>query len=168
MRSIIALGLAVVFAGCAGGNLRGSFDGADLVPGVATAEEVDKAMGPAKEKRAGPNGETVYWYPRLPYDRVSYAARIGKDGKLIAVEQRLTKENLAKLKKDVSREEDVRDLLGPPSRVDWFPLKQVNTWTYHAQGIEPQLITVDISKDGVVRGTAMFDDPDSRARGGRS
>src|SRR5262245_14169891 len=93
MKRIIALGLVVLCAGCAGGNLRGGFDGASREPGTPVAE-VEKTMGPAKDKRAGPNGETVYWYPRLPYGRVSYAARISKDGKLIAIEQRLTKENM--------------------------------------------------------------------------
>jgi hypothetical protein len=167
MTRILAFGLVLLgAAGCAGGNLRGGYDGGNLEPGVATAQEVEKAMGAPKEKRAGPNGETVFWYPRLPYGRVSYAARIGKDGKLIAIEQRLTKENLERLKPGVSREEDVRDLLGPPYRVDWYRRKQLNTWTYQAQGIEPQLIAVDVSKDGVVRGVSMFNDPEARALDG--
>ena len=154
------LALALL-AGCAGG-----YDGSSLVPGQSTSAEVEKLMGPSKDKRAGPSGETVLWFPRLPYGRVSYAARISKDDKLIAVEQRLTKENLAKLKPGVSRESDVRDILGPPQRIDWFALKQVNSWTYQAQGIEPQIIVVDVSKDGVVREAYMMDDPEMRSREG--
>jgi len=161
MKRIIAVALVLLGAGCAGG-----FDGGKLVPGQSTGEEVEKAMGPSKDKRAGPDGETVLWFPRLPYGRVSYAARISKDDKLIAVEQRLTKENLAKLKPGVSRESDVRDILGPPQRIDWFALKQVNSWTYQAQGIEPQIIVVDVSKDGVVREAYMMDDPEMRSREG--
>jgi len=153
MKRIIAVGLVVLGSGCAG------YDGGRLVPGQSTAAEVEKSMGSPAEKRAGPAGETVLWYPRLPYGRVSYAARIGKDGKLIAIEQRLTKENLDKLKPGVSREDDVRDLLGPPQRIDWFAIKQVNAWTYQAQGIEPQIIVVELSKDGVVRAAYMYDDP---------
>ena len=98
-------------------------------------------------------------FPRLPYGRTSYAARIGRDDKLIAVEQRLTRENVGHLKVGASRESDVRDLLGPPNRVDWFERKQVNAWSYQAQGVEPQLIVVELSKDGVVRAAYMFDDP---------
>jgi hypothetical protein len=162
MQRIIALAAVLLGAGCAGSG----YDGGSLVPGQSTGEEVEKAMGPSKEKRAGPGGETVLWFPRLPWGRVSYAARIGKDDKLIAVEQRLTKENLAKLKPGVSRESDVRDVLGPPQRIDWFGLKQVNSWTYQAQGVEPQIIVVDVAKDGVVREAYMIDDPDARSRDG--
>src|SRR5688572_29905307 len=59
------------------------YDGRGLVPGQSTSAEVDQLMGPAKDKRAASNGETVLWYPRLPSGRVSYAARIGKDDRLI-------------------------------------------------------------------------------------
>jgi len=148
--SLLAL---MALAGCAG------YDGRTLAPGRATGAEVEKVMGPAADKRAGADGETVLWFPRLPYGRVSYAARIGKDDKLIAVEQRLTPENLGLLKPGVSRESDVRDVLGPPNRVDWFERKQVNAWTYQAQGIEPQIMLVELSKDGVVRSVYMFNDP---------
>jgi hypothetical protein len=150
----------IVLVGCAG------YDDRALAPGRSTGAEVERLMGPAADKRAGANGETVLWFPRLPYGRVSYAARIGKDDKLIAVEQRLTRENALTLKPGVSQEEDVRDLLGPPHRVDWFERKQVNAWSYQAQGIEPQLIVVELSKDGVVRAAYMFDDPAMQALDG--
>src|SRR5215213_8822659 len=90
MRRIVAMGLAILVSGCAVDR----FDGDGLVPGQATRAEVEKAMGVPADTRAGAAGETVLWYPRLPYGRVSYAARIGKDDKLIAVEQRLTREYL--------------------------------------------------------------------------
>jgi len=155
MRHILAMGLAVVVAGCAVDR----FDGDGLVPGQSTRADVEKAMGVPADKRAGPAGETVLWYPRLPYGRVSFAARIGKDDKLIAVEQRLTKEYLDKLKPGVSRESDVRDVLGPPQRIDWFEREQINAWTYQAQGIEPQIMVVELAKDGVVRKGYMYTDP---------
>ena len=160
MKRIIALAVVLLGSGCAG------YDGGNLVPGKSTGAEVEKSMGPSADKRAGADGETVLWFPRLPYGRVSYAARIGKDDKLIAVEQRLTRENLGKLKPGVSRENDVRDLLGPPQRIDRFPFKQVDAWTYQAQGIEPQVMVVELSKDGVVRSVYMFDDPAMRSLDG--
>jgi hypothetical protein len=157
VRALIAL---LLLAGCAG------YDGRSLVPGQSSGAEVEKVMGPAADKRAGAGGETVLWFPRLPYGRVSYAARIGKDDRLIAVEQRLTRENLDQLKPGVSRENDVRDLLGPPQRIDRFPFKQVDAWSYQAQGIEPQLMVVELSKDGVVARAYMFDDPQMRSLDG--
>src|SRR5688572_4624988 len=128
------LPVLLLLAGCAG------YDGRTLVPGQSTGAEVEKLMGPAKEKRAGPNGETVLWFPRLPAGRVSYAARIGSDDRLIAIEQRLTREYLGQLKPGVSRESDVRDVLGPPYRIDAFPRMQRDAWTWQAEGIQPQLI----------------------------
>jgi hypothetical protein len=142
-----------LLAACAG------YDGRTLAPGQSTGAEVEKLMGPAADRRAGPDGETVLWFPRLPAGRVSYAARIGKDDKLIAIEQRLTKENLDSLRPGASRESDVRDLLGPPSRIDPFPRQERNVWTYEALGIEAQLMVVQFSKDGVVREAYMFNDP---------
>ena len=155
-----ALGLALL-AGCASG-----YDGSNLVPGKSTEAEVEQAMGKVADRRPGPDGSTVLWFPRLPAGRVSYAATIGKDGKLVSVQQRLTRENLQKLKPGASNENDVRDLLGPPSRVDAFPRRQRIAWTYHAQGIEPQIMVVEFSSDGIVREAYMIDDPASRARDG--
>src|SRR6187549_3333837 len=66
MRRIVAMGLAVLVWGCAVDR----FDGDGLVPGQSTRAEVEKAMGVPADKRAGPAGETVLWYPRLPYGRV--------------------------------------------------------------------------------------------------
>jgi hypothetical protein len=136
------------------------------LPQRSTADDVERVMGRPAEKRAGANGETVFWYPRLPAGRVSYAARIGADGTLIAVEQRLTRENFDALRPDESRASEVRDRLGPPSRVDPFPRSEREVWSYHAQGMAPQLIVVQFSRDGVLREKYMIDDPDQVSRDG--
>jgi hypothetical protein len=148
------LTLLVLLAGCAS-------DGRGLVPGQSTEADVLAAMGTPKERRTGTTaGETVLWFPSLPHGRASYAARIGAEGKLIAVEQRLSRENLNRLKPGVSQENDVRDLLGPPYAVDVFPRQERRAWSYPTQGIEPQLIIVQFSADGLVREAYMIDDPD--------
>jgi len=159
MRIHVAAAL-ILLAGCAG------YDGRTLLPHRSSADDVERVMGEPAEKRAGPNGETVFWYPRLPAGRVSYAARIGADGKLIAIEQRLTHENFERLKRGESRADDVRDLLGPPSRIDQYPRREREAWTYHAQGITPQLIVAYFSRDGVLREQEMFDDPEQAAKDG--
>jgi outer membrane protein assembly factor BamE (lipoprotein component of BamABCDE complex) len=97
---------------------------------------------------------------------VSYAARIGADGKLIAIEQRLTRENFEQLKRGESRADDVRDLLGPPWRVDQYPRREREAWTYQAQGIAPQIIVTYFSRDGVLREKEMFNDPEQAAKDG--
>jgi hypothetical protein len=148
--------LSLVVAGCA------SFSGRGLVPGQSTVAEVEAVMGRAAEKRAVPGGETVYYFPRLPWGYATYAARIGPDGKLIALEQRLTEENIAKLKPGVTRAEELRELLGPP----FEPMKQARSgdeiWTYPmriAGFPTPKWFLAQVSADGVLRSTYLIDDP---------
>src|SRR5882762_11514191 len=100
--------LLFLLGGCA------SYSGRGLVPGQSSAAEVEAVMGPSAERRSAPNGESVRYYSRLPFGRQMYAARFDRNGKLIAVEQRLTTENVAKLQPGKSTEREVRDLLGPP------------------------------------------------------
>jgi hypothetical protein len=161
MKRITLLTLVLVLAACASG-----YDGSSLTPGQSSAAEVEKEMGKVADRRPGPDGSTVLWFPRLPAGRVSYAATIGKDGKLVSVEQRLTRQYLQKVNPGVSRQSDVSDILGPPSRVDKYPRREGDVWTYHAQGIQPQIIVVEYTKEGVVEKAYMMDDPDSRARDG--
>ena len=67
------------------------------MPGQSSAAQVEALMGPAADKRASAGGETAYYYPRLPWGYATYVARIGADGRLVALEQRLTVENTEKL-----------------------------------------------------------------------
>jgi len=148
--------LLLLAAGCA------SYDGRGLVPGQSTVADVEALMGRADDKRPAAGGETVYYYSRLPYGNATYAARIAPDGKLVALEQRLTLENLDKLKPGVTRAEEVLDLLGPPYR----PMKQASTgveiWTYPflVPGFRlPRWFLAHISPDGILREKNMIDDP---------
>jgi len=148
--------LLLLAAGCA------SYDGRGLVPGQSTVADVEALMGRADDKRPAAGGETVYYYSRLPYGNATYAARIAPDGKLIALEQRLTLENMDKLKPGVTRAEEVLDLLGPPYR----PMKQASTgveiWTYPflVPGFRlPRWFLAHISPDGILREKNMIDDP---------
>jgi len=154
MKRILAWTVVLLASGCAGGvNTRG------LVPGQSTGSEVQKVMGTPAERRAAPNGETVLWYPLLPYGRVSYAARIGKDDKLVAIEQRLTQQNFDRLQPGVARQDDVHDLLGPPNQNDWFPRQQRQMWAYQAQGAQQnQLYILQFSTDGVLRDKYIIND----------
>lgn len=156
-RTLLAFCLALVLAGCA------SFSGSGLVPGASTAADVEALMGAPTDRRPGENGETVLWYPRLPFGRVSYAVRIGKDGRLVAIEQRLTEENVARLQPNKATTEQVRDLVGPPERVTRYPRMQRETWTYQFQGYPtPKVLYVQFSPDGIAREIYYMDDPDER------
>jgi hypothetical protein len=155
MKQIIALALAALAVGCATED-RG------LVPGQSTAAEVEARMGPAADKRPAPGGETVYYYPRLPWGYATYAARIAPDGRLVAVEQRLTLENTEQLKVGATRAEQVRDLLGPPFEPMHQRLSGKDLWTYpmRISGYPtPRWFLVQISPEGVLTEKYFIDDP---------
>jgi len=155
VRALRGAVLLVALAGCA------SYDGRGLVPGQSTEKDVLAVMGTPAERRAGPGGETVLWYPRLPYGRASYAARVAPDGKLIAVEQRLTEENLEHLHKGKMTDQQVRDLLGPPNKINQFPRMQREIWTYQMPAVtEWKVLYVQFSPDHVLREYYYMDDPE--------
>ena len=155
--------LVLLLAACS------SFDGRGLVPGQSTERDVFAVMGQPADKRVGAHGETVYWYPQLPYGHASYAARVAPDGHLIAVEQRLTEANIAKVVKGVPADE-VRDLLGPPYQPTVFARLEREIWTYpmRQQGyMYPRWFVVHLSLDDhTVREAFLMDDPQYVPKGG--
>jgi hypothetical protein len=156
LKRTLALVLAALTAGCA------SSGGTGLVPGQSTAVDVEARMGPAADKRPAAGGETVYYYPRLPWGYATYAARIAPDGKLVALEQRLTLENTEQLKVGATRAGDVLDLLGPPFEPMHQRLSGKDIWTYPMRipGYPtPRWLLVQISPDGVLSEKYFIDDP---------
>jgi len=144
----------LLVAGCA------AYSGAGLVPGVATEADVEKAMGPPADRRKR-GDETVRFYSRLPAGREMYAARFGPDGKLIAIEQRLSREYAGQLVLRESTEENVRDLLGPPYRTLAFPRQKRYVWLYPAhEGATRFTLNVEFGADGRLVDVQWFDDVD--------
>jgi hypothetical protein len=157
MKKILLL-LALLLSGCASGP--------SLVPGQSTVADVE-AKRPAEKRVVG--GETVYYFPQHPWGYASYAARVGSDGKLIAVEQRLTEENTAKVVKGKSTAGEVRDLLGPPFEPMKRPTDGNEIWTYPMRipsDPTPKWFLVYFAPDGVVRDTYLIDDLNYNRRGG--
>lgn len=156
MKKIIVL-LALATAACA------SFDGRGLQPG-ASMSEVDALMGPAADKRTM-GGETWLYYPRQPYGYATYVARFDAGGGLLALEQRLTDENIAKVVRDKSTTEQVRELFGPPYTAVNFPRMQRDIWEYRyrsERSTVPYALYVQFSPDGVAREVWTMSDPDYR------
>jgi hypothetical protein len=162
MRALLVLGTFLVLAGCA------SFSGWGLNTG-STATDVERVMGtPVERRQVG--GETWLYFPRQPYGRKVFVARLGADGRLIAIEQRLTDENLAKIVPNATRAEQVRELLGPPYSAMRIARMDRNIWTWHMRrfgdpGI-PAALSVQMSPDGVVREVYLIDESDSDRRDG--
>jgi hypothetical protein len=150
--------LVLVVSACASGP--------GLVPGQSTMADVE-AKHPAEKRLVG--AETVYYFPELPWGYRSYAARVGADGRLIAVEQRLTEENIGKVVRGKSTATEVRDLLGPPWEPIHYARMDRDVWTYPmriAADPTPKWFVVHVASDGIVRETYLFDDMNYNRWGG--
>lgn len=144
-----------VLAGCA------SYDGRGLVPGRSTEAQVEALMGPAVDRRAGPNGEKLLYYSRLPFGREMYVATIDSAGNLKSMEQRLQESYFAKVQPGVTRADEVRALFGPPHRIERFPRMARDIWEYPWRGLTSnRLLLVQCSYDGVVREFYSIEDPE--------
>ena len=136
---------AAVIAGCA-------TYGADLVPGQSSATDVESLLGQPTAVVEKKDGGSVLWYSKLPAGRESYAAEIDPRGTLVSFDQRLTDLNIARLQPNVSTEQDVMEIVGPPSRRWKYPLKEMEAWEYPLRtSVEPMTLFVDVSPDHVVR-----------------
>lgn len=137
---------ALLLAGCA------AIDGHTLVPGKSSATEVKALMGvPALELKHA-DGGTLQYFERYRAGPAVYVARIGPDGVLRGLDQRLTYANIHSVRVGMGAAE-VRQLLGPPISVMRLPRLQRDVWEYpwrHAVR-ELRVLFVQFSDDGVVR-----------------
>lgn len=155
-RSLVVIAV-VALAGCAGP--RG------LAPGQSTLAEVEAAMGaPAERRQVG--GETWLYYPVQPFGRKVFVARLSPGGRLLAVEQRLTEQYIAKLVPNHSRREDVLALFGQPYEQLDFPRMQRESWSWHIRHFanQPAGLHVQMSRDGTVREVYVIDEDDKDDR----
>ena len=119
----ILLGAVALAAGCA------SYDGRGLVPGQSRAADVEALMGAPAEKLAA-GGDSVWFYNRNPAGVHTFAVRIGPDGVMRGIEQRLTVQNVHRLVAGVTTASEARGLLGPPWRVSRNARQAGDVWDY--------------------------------------
>jgi hypothetical protein len=148
---------AALIAGCA------SYSGSGLVPGQSTLEDVEAVMGAPTLVREAADGGRTLWYPRLPLGRESFAARIDRDGTLMSLDQRLTAQNIARLRPNQSTADDVLDIIGPPFRVYQYQHMQREAWEYQLRTPPSNTsLYVQLSPDRVVREVFQLQDLPSR------
>lgn len=137
---------AVLLSGCA------SYSGSSLIAGVSTSADVEALMGKPAERIERSGGGSVFYYPRGPLGRETYAVLIGANGKVQGVEQRLTDANIAKLVRGTTTAREVRELFGPPSVTTHFERLQREVWEYPMDPLfMPFVLSVQFSADGIVR-----------------
>lgn len=150
-----AAALVSSLAGCAG------YAGSDLVPGSSSAQAIEASMGSPAERLARPDGSSVWYFPRGPSGRHTYAVTVGTDGVLQSIEQRLVPENVAKLQRGKITARQVRELLGPPVGITRAPFKPLNVWEYRwVNTLGRRVLWVHFSDDGILREVwDLNDDP---------
>ncbi len=138
--------MAALLSGCA------SYSGSGLVAGVSTTADVEALMGKPAERIERSSGGSVFYYPRGPVGRETYAVLIGADGKVQRVEQRLTDANIARLVPGTTSERQVRELFGPPAATTHYARLERDVWEYPMDPLStPFVLYVQFSADGIVR-----------------
>lgn len=153
MVAVAALGLAA----CAG------FSGSALRPG-ADGAEIRAAMGVPAAVWSEADGGATWEYPRGPMGLETFMLRLDAQGRLREVRQVLEAETFARLRPGVTTREEVRRLLGTPTRQTVFDRRGETVWDYRyhdpASGFAHALHVVFDAR-GVVSGSGSSVD-DSR------
>ena len=144
--------MLALLAGCA------SYDGRGLVPGQSRSGDVQALMGAPTERIAVSGGDTLWFYTRNPAGFHSYAVRIGADGVVRSIEQRLTVENVNKLRAGSTTAREARELLGPPWRAAANARLGGETWDYRMYDAAQQdhNLSVVFGADGIVRQVVLL------------
>ena len=154
MKALLAACLALLLASCAT-----PYSGGKLTQGASMAD-VQAAMGAPKETLVDSAGYTVWYYPTGPNGRDTFAARFMPDGRLLNVEQRLTKENFARVQPGVTTQKQVREQFGPPWLTWRMPFMPMTEWDYRVL-VDNRYFDwyVRFSDDGIVREAFLLHDP---------
>ena len=158
-----ALIVALMLQGCA------AYDGRGLVAGTSTATDVERVMGAPAERLASTTGDTVWFYPRGPFGRHTYAVSVAPNGVVRGIEQTLTVRNIERIVAGTSTTKDIRTIFGPPTRVTRNHMGDRSVWEYRMfnQIQIPYNLFVQFSDDGIVREVLFLRDPSQDMPGPR-
>lgn len=137
-----------------------------IEPGVSSEDDVRRQAGQPEIVWEEDNGERRLEYPRGPEGATTWMVTIGADGKVSRIEQALTAENFQRVRAGM-REDDVRRLLGKPTRIEAFALKKETVWGYRwwETSQDKAFFNVHFAADGRVTHMSRSDDP-SKMQGG--
>jgi hypothetical protein len=151
--AVALVSAALLASGCA------SYDGRDLVPGVATEADIVGTMGKPAQTLHRPNGDEALYFSKLPYGRQMFVATTGPDGRLKGIEQVLDYQHLQRIRIGTTTADQVRAILGPPYRISRDPFKPLDVWQYPWRPARD--VWVSLSDDGIVRDILDTRDPES-------
>jgi hypothetical protein len=161
VRVLVACILVLACPACATVPFSMPSDGRQLVPGVSRGADVERIMGVPAQKLALAGGDSVWFYPRSPAGRVTYAVRLSSDGVVREVDQRLTEANVKKIVPGAMTNRDIAERFGPPGDRTWLPMQEREVWYYpmYDEFEKLYVLGVRFSKDGVVREVDYLPDP---------
>lgn len=125
------------------------------LPAGAPESQVRAALGEPALVLPDPAGGRDLAYPRGPGDTETHMARIGPDGRLVALEQVLTEAQFAKIRRGETTQEELLRLIGPPWRkIEFGNLRQV-AWDYRFRDLWGYLadFSAMVDERGVVAST---------------
>jgi hypothetical protein len=152
--------LSTLLSACA------AYDGSGLRPGVSTAEEAVRTMGPPALEIPNPDGSKSLAYPKGYYSGQTFMVRVGKDGLVQRIDQVLNEDHFYRIVPGITRD-DVLRLIGPPIEVMDFARLQQTAWDYRYQDAwgYTAILSVMIDRQGIVVGrTSRRIEPRDRGR----
>jgi outer membrane protein assembly factor BamE (lipoprotein component of BamABCDE complex) len=102
----------------------------NLQPGVTTEAQIREQMGEPETERNFTDGSKRFEYPRGPAGTTTWFVDIDASGHFVAATQVLTAQNIAKVRLGMTQDE-VRRLLGKPTEIAEYRLKQERVWSWH-------------------------------------
>lgn len=134
--------------------------------GRSTEDDIRRQAGKPEIVWEESDGGRRLEYPRGPEGATTWMVTIGPDSTVRKIEQVLTAENFARVRPGMNQD-SVRRLLGKPTKIEKFALKQEEVWGYrwYETPNDRAFFNVHFDPQGKVTTTSRSDDP-SRRQGG--
>ncbi|KAB0644205.1 outer membrane protein assembly factor BamE [Burkholderia latens] len=169
LQLLLASAAAVLLAGCDEQKVADAVNAikpdvmafGNLQSGVSTIDDVRRQAGKPDMVWQRDDGSQRLEYPRGPNGTSTYMLDFGPDGRLVAITQVLTAENIAKVVPGMTQD-DVRQLLGRPATVAQYALSHETVWSWHWDegGVSRDaMFNAHFSPEGVVIRTSRSEAP---------
>jgi hypothetical protein len=126
--------LALSLSACAS-MVSGGFS--DFKPGLASTADVEARVGKPAHVWKDADGSQQWEYSQQPFRQTTYMVHFSSDGKVLGVDQVLTRGQFAKVQPRMTTDQ-VRRLMGQPGRVS-KSLKDEDTWEWVVEDFMPDM-----------------------------
>jgi hypothetical protein len=133
----------------------------DIRIGESSEADVRTSAGKPEIVWEEADGAKRLEYPRSPQGGKTWMVDIGADGRVASIQQVLTAENFARVRPGMNKD-DIRRLLGKPTEVNFYRLKQEEVWGWRwwESTTETAFFNVHFNTEGVVVTTSRNDAPE--------